>query len=125
MSDNAPNLEELEELLRVEIRYLTSALSGRSLSVAEEPSKSHLFSCTSSDMKAQLVGFTHLSHLLCLGLESCPAVAVTGTIESEQVSLVVFAMNSRTDDWQEFGSKILQEIVPEAESSDGPSIFTQ
>ncbi|KAJ7137693.1 hypothetical protein C8R44DRAFT_975692 [Mycena epipterygia] len=117
MSDNAPNPEELEEL-RVEIRYLTSALSGRSLSVAEEPSR------PSSDMKAQLVGFTHLSHLLCLGLRSCPAVAVTGTIESEQVSLVVFAPNSLTDD-QESGPNILQEIVPEPESSDGPSLFTQ
>ncbi|KAJ7430238.1 hypothetical protein FB451DRAFT_1324937, partial [Mycena latifolia] len=111
-SNKASNLEELG----VEIRYLTSALSGRSLSVARKPSY------TPSSMKAKLIAFTHLSQLFCLGIESSPAVAVTGTIEKEQISLVISTTDSRTED-NKFVRRIL-EIVPEVASSD-PSIFTR
>ncbi|KAJ7484713.1 hypothetical protein FB451DRAFT_1233266 [Mycena latifolia] len=102
-SNKAPDLEEL-------------ALSGRSLSVARKPSY------TPSSMKAKLIAFTHLSQLFCLGVESSPAVAVTGTIEKEQISLVVSTTDSRTED-NKFVPRVL-EIVPEVVSSD-PSIFTR
>jgi hypothetical protein len=83
--------------LETEIRYL-STLPGRSLSAPENPPP--------ANHRARLAAFTHLSYLLCLGV---PAVAVTGSIENETVSVVVVATQSGVDDHP---SRAVRRLLP-------------
>ncbi|KAJ7725955.1 hypothetical protein B0H16DRAFT_1894950 [Mycena metata] len=97
-----------EQQVELDIRFLTSALSGRSLFVLpQRPPRPH----ADSDRKAQIRAFTHLANLLNLGTESCPVVAVTGTVEKERVSVLVAASSNAEHE----SSDVKPELVPEIE----------